>query len=215
MALEEAIDSRAPEKQVLVGILDLDNFKSVNDTLGHPIGDQLLLEVTKRLRNVIGSDMCSRMGGDEFGLIVCTSSRDDPGVIFDRYLEVLHEPFFVEGNRIEVRATIGYSSAPEDSTDADGLVMLADLALYEAKSTGRNRVGKFSRCCGRGHRRGRRRCTSWTEGSRKGSSISITSLRSTLRPVKWWPSRLFFGGTIPAAASSGPASSSRWRRKPE
>ncbi|CAJ0557595.1 unnamed protein product, partial [Mesorhabditis spiculigera] len=55
------------------------------------------------------------MGGDEFGLIVCTSSRDDPGVIFDRYLEVLHEPFFVEGNRIEVRATIGYSSAPEDS----------------------------------------------------------------------------------------------------
>ena len=144
VALEEAIDSRAPEKQVLVGILDLDNFKSVNDTLGHPIGDQLLLEVTKRLRDMIGSDMCSRMGGDEFGLIVCTSSRDDPGVIFDRYLEVLHEPFFVEGNRIEVRATIGYSSAPEDSTDADGLVMLADLALYEAKSTGRNRVGKFS-----------------------------------------------------------------------
>ncbi|MBR7508328.1 GGDEF domain-containing protein, partial [Mycobacterium tuberculosis] len=87
VALEEAIDSRAPEKQVLVGILDLDNFKSVNDTLGHPIGDQLLLEVTKRLRDVIGSDMCSRMGGDEFGLIVCTSSRDDPGVIFDRYLE--------------------------------------------------------------------------------------------------------------------------------
>ena len=126
------------------GFSTLDNFKSVNDTLGHPIGDQLLLEVTKRLRNVIGSDMCSRMGGDEFGLIVCTSSRDDPGVIFDRYLEVLHEPFFVEGNRIEVRATIGYSSAPEDSTDADGLVMLADLALYEAKSTGRNRVGKFS-----------------------------------------------------------------------
>ena len=79
-----------------------------------------------------------------------TSSRDDPGVIFDRYLEVLHEPFFVEGNRIEVRATIGYSSAPEDSTDADGLVMLADLALYEAKSTGRNRVGKFSPLLGEG-----------------------------------------------------------------
>ncbi|WP_424808726.1 putative bifunctional diguanylate cyclase/phosphodiesterase [Rhodococcus sp. 27YEA15] len=143
-ALAEAIRGRDAGAMVCVGILDLDNFKSINDTLGHPVGDQLLIEVTARLRKVFGSDLCARMGGDEFGLIVKVMPGGEPDPVFDRYLDALHEPFFVTGNRIEVRATIGWAFAPDDASDADAVVMAADLALYEAKATGRNRVGRFS-----------------------------------------------------------------------
>ncbi|RZL25966.1 MAG: EAL domain-containing protein [Rhodococcus sp. (in: high G+C Gram-positive bacteria)] len=142
-ALEQAIADR-DEGQVHVAILDLDNFKSVNDTLGHPVGDGLLLAVTERLCAVADSDVCARMGGDEFGFIARMPAGQSERGAFERYLDVLHDPFFVDGNRIEVRATIGFATNPNDSADVDELVMLADLALYEAKSTGRNRVGRFS-----------------------------------------------------------------------
>ncbi|NMM85530.1 diguanylate cyclase [Rhodococcus sp. SRB_17] len=142
--LERAINGRGNLDRVRVAILDLDNFKSVNDTLGHPVGDRLLLAVTDRLRTVAGSDVFARMGGDEFGIVAHVPAGRNSYVGFERYLDVLQEPFYIAGNRIEVRATIGYANNPDDAGDADELVMLADLALNEAKSTGRNRVGKFS-----------------------------------------------------------------------
>ncbi|MFE5644285.1 putative bifunctional diguanylate cyclase/phosphodiesterase [Rhodococcus sp. NPDC056516] len=140
--LSDALGSVRTGEQILVGILDLDNFKSVNDTLGHPVGDKLLISVAARLNRVVDGAMCARIGGDEFGLIVRGSQ--DSGTVFVRYLAALREPFFVRGNRIEVRASIGYASAPADSEDADTLVMSADLALYAAKSAGKNRVERYS-----------------------------------------------------------------------
>lgn len=142
--LVAALGSLRLEEQVFVGILDLDNFKSVNDTLGHPIGDKLLISVAARLNRASAGVICARIGGDEFGLIIRGSRERDGYAMLAHYLEVLREPFYVKGNRIEVRATIGYASAPGDSDDADTLVMSADLALYAAKSAGKNRVGRYS-----------------------------------------------------------------------
>lgn len=143
-ALEKALAGRDVLGQVYVAILDLDNFKSVNDTLGHQVGDRLLIAVTERLSAAAGPDICARMGGDEFGLIVEVPAGQSGLVDFERYLDILRDPFYVAGNRVEVRATIGFATSPDDSGDPDELAMLADLALYEAKTTGRSRVRRFS-----------------------------------------------------------------------
>ena len=140
--LSDALGTVRTGEEVLVGILDLDNFKSVNDTLGHPVGDKLLISVAARLNRVVDGAMCARIGGDEFGVVL--RGTGDGGEVFARYLDALREPFYVRGNRIEVRASIGYAGAPADSEDADTLVMSADLALYAAKSAGKNRVGRYS-----------------------------------------------------------------------
>lgn len=142
--LDSALDTSGNGEDVHVAILDIDNFKSVNDTLGHSVGDKLLIAVAARLDAVADKSTCARIGGDEFGLILRTESSSTADERFRRYLESLRAPFHVNGNRIEVRATIGYASSPHDSVESDGLVMFADLALYEAKAAGRNRVGRFS-----------------------------------------------------------------------
>ncbi len=143
--LSDALGTVRTGEEVLVGILDLDNFKSVNDTLGHPVGDKLLISVAARLNRVVDGAMCARIGGDEFGVVLRGGTGGDGGEVFARYLDALREPFYVRGgNRIEVRASIGYAGAPADSEDADTLVMSADLALYAAKSAGKNRVGRYS-----------------------------------------------------------------------
>ncbi|CUR54170.1 conserved membrane hypothetical protein [metagenome] len=128
-----------------LGILDLDNFKSVNDTLGHHIGDLLLVQVAHRLRQTAGSHaFLARLGGDEFGLLVQSNGRDDEREQkFQRYLDELRTPFLVEGNRLEIRASIGVASSSLDHTSPSGLLMSADLALYAAKEEGRNRVQFF------------------------------------------------------------------------
>ncbi|MFE5790401.1 putative bifunctional diguanylate cyclase/phosphodiesterase [Rhodococcus erythropolis] len=142
--LQSALETIRDGSYVRVGILDLDNFKSVNDTLGHPVGDKLLIAVAERLSRTLGGAGCARIGGDEFGLIVRRSDDGEGDAIFERCLQTLRAPFHVNGNRIEVNATVGYCSAPLDSDDVDTLVMFADLALYQAKSAGKNRVGRFS-----------------------------------------------------------------------
>ncbi|OYD67501.1 putative bifunctional diguanylate cyclase/phosphodiesterase [Rhodococcus sp. OK302] len=142
--LDAALDSTRIDQHVHVAILDLDNFKSVNDTLGHSVGDKLLIAVAARLDEVAEKGLCARIGGDEFGLIHRSPAEDISTARFADYLEALREPFLVNGNRIEVRASIGYASSPVDSEESDGLVMFADLALYDAKAAGRDRVGRFS-----------------------------------------------------------------------
>jgi diguanylate cyclase (GGDEF)-like protein len=127
-------------------MLDLDRFKAVNDSLGHAIGDSLLKAVGERLRRLVRDlDVVARLGGDEFAIIQIADSNqlDQVTVLANRVLSALTEPYDIDGRKIVVGTSIGISMAPKHADDADALVRHADLALYKAKSEGRNRFRFF------------------------------------------------------------------------
>lgn len=116
-------------------LLDLDNFKVINDSLGHTIGDELLIEVAQRLK-AIGrkSDTICRLGGDEFALIIrAPIQREKIQLVANRVLQALSEPFYILGNEIFITTSIGISLFPEDSSNRNELIKNVDLAMYEAK----------------------------------------------------------------------------------
>ena len=118
--------------------LDLDNFKGVNDTLGHPIGDKLLGIIAARVRGVVGEDdTIARLGGDEFAVLQSNSSADAAGKLARRLVEVISEPIHIDGQEINSSVSIGIALAPNDGSAADHLMKCADLALYRAKAEGR------------------------------------------------------------------------------
>jgi diguanylate cyclase (GGDEF)-like protein len=119
--------------------VDLDQFKQVNDTLGHPFGDQLLRCVADRLRGLIrDSDVVARFGGDEFVVLQAPVRRPEQvASLARRIVDVLGEPYQIEGHEIVIGASIGIAVAPNDGADADLLLKNADMALYRAKSDGR------------------------------------------------------------------------------
>ena len=121
-----------------IHLIDLDRFKTVNDTLGHPIGDLLLKEVAARLTALVRpGDMITRFGGDEFVILQINTSRQQAAhALASRVAKALKEPFHIAGHRIDVGASIGIAMAPHDGIDADELIKKADMALYAAKSTG-------------------------------------------------------------------------------
>ncbi len=121
-------------------LIDLDRFKAVNDTLGHPVGDKLLKEVSQRLKAVIRSnDILARFGGDEFVVLQPTvSGRQDAARLAQRLVKALSIPFDIDGHRIDIGTSIGIALAPRDGTDADELMRNADMALYAAKAGGGN-----------------------------------------------------------------------------
>lgn len=121
-------------------LLDLDHFKDVNDTLGHPIGDQLLVAVAARLRTCVREEeRPARLGGDEFALILANLRHpEDAAGIARKVINSLAEPFLIEGHEVRVGASIGVALCPLDGSDADDLLRKADLALYRAKEQGRN-----------------------------------------------------------------------------
>jgi len=125
--------------------LDLDRFKSVNDTLGHPVGDALLKAVAGRLQNVVReSDTVARLGGDEFAIIqVGPQSPADVEAVAKRIIAALAQPFKLGENIISIGTSIGITIAPEDGDNADQLMKNADLALYRTKSAGRGAFGYF------------------------------------------------------------------------
>jgi diguanylate cyclase (GGDEF)-like protein len=121
--------------------LDLDQFKHVNDTLGHPAGDQLLIEVARRLNaSLRDTDVLARFGGDEFAIIQENEQNQSEGAIklALRIIGILQEPFDLNGHRVSIGTSIGIAFAPEHGADAGTLLKKADLALYAAKSGGRN-----------------------------------------------------------------------------
>lgn len=124
-----------------VMFIDLDRFKRINDTLGHPTGDALLIEVAARLRLIIRSgDTIARVGGDEFMLLA--PEIHDPGHatrLAIKILESFEEPYELDGNELFVTASIGVALHPADGADAETLIKNADLAMYRAKDLGRNR----------------------------------------------------------------------------
>jgi diguanylate cyclase (GGDEF)-like protein/PAS domain S-box-containing protein len=126
---------------VTVMMIDLDKFKGVNDTFGHPTGDQLLIEVGRRLQATVReTDAVARLGGDEFAIIQEGGANQREGAIALalRIINAISQPFDLNGNRTNLGTSIGIVMAPEHDVDPEGLLKRADLALYNAKSNGRN-----------------------------------------------------------------------------
>ena len=120
--------------------LDLDQFKNVNDTFGHSMGDELLRQVAERILACTRvRDTVGRLGGDEFGLVAITSTElDDVANLAEKIIEALQKPFLLAGHDVTVTPSIGIAVSPADSTDTEALVKFADMAMYHAKSSGRN-----------------------------------------------------------------------------
>ncbi|WP_439572711.1 PAS-domain containing protein [Phreatobacter sp.] len=118
--------------------LDLDHFKGVNDTLGHPVGDQLLTVVAGRLGEAVGpTGLIARLGGDEFAIVLPATSAEAAGVLARRLVRLMAEPFVIDGHLLNTGLSIGIAMAPCDGMATDHLMKCADLALYRAKSEGR------------------------------------------------------------------------------
>lgn len=124
-----------------VFLLDLDRFKQVNDTLGHPAGDALLKQVAQRLERVVGKiGRVGRLGGDEFEVILPGKmERGQLGHMAGRIIESLSQPYSIEGSRVMIGASVGIALAPDDGVTSEALIRNADLALYAAKDGGRGR----------------------------------------------------------------------------
>ncbi|USH04428.1 diguanylate cyclase [Grimontia kaedaensis] len=138
MALELA---QVQERHITLAILDLDDFKPVNDEYGHPIGDECLKIVADRLlKQCRNQDTVARLGGDEFAIIYSGPvSREYLPVMAERLIESVGQPIFVDGIEIQVGLSIGYAFYPEHSDSCDSLIRHADEALYVAKNMGKNK----------------------------------------------------------------------------
>jgi len=133
--MEQAL---AQNEKFAIHFIDLDRFKAVNDSLGHPVGDKLLCAVTKRLQMAVrGADTVARLGGDEFAIIQLGAKPTDASELAVRLIELMSEPFDMMGNQIVVGASVGIAMAPTDGKDPDQLLRNSDMALYRAKSEGR------------------------------------------------------------------------------
>ncbi len=133
---------RAARRNDLLAVMeiDLDGFKNVNDTLGHPAGDRLLQIVARRLREVLrNEDIVARLGGDEFAIVMeSLGSADDAAIVADKIITAVAEPLDLDGHAARVTSSIGIALFPADGTDATALLKAADTALYVAKRDGRN-----------------------------------------------------------------------------
>ncbi|MEM7410997.1 MAG: EAL domain-containing protein [Myxococcota bacterium] len=139
-------DAKRNGSQLAVLFFDLDGFKAVNDNLGHPVGDELLVDVARRLRKMIRkSDMVARIGGDEF----LAAIRNVPNVkaaerVANHIREQIEKPYHLAGAECWVSASVGIAMFPENGADVDEVIRHADTALYHAKESGKNRVSVFS-----------------------------------------------------------------------
>ena len=123
-------------------LLDLDDFKEVNDILGHQAGDQMLIEVSRRLRNCVRpQDVVARLGGDEFVVLLVGSL--DPVAVAERIVDSLRVPLWIDGTMLRPSLSLGLASLNEDTVDASELLRRADVAMYAAKTAGKNRYLRF------------------------------------------------------------------------
>ena len=140
--LEKTIKSAERTKKMLVlAFLDIDSFKAVNDTMGHELGDQLLFEVAQILSHGIrSSDMIARFGGDEFIILLNDiTSEKDVMKILDKLIDMLSKPILLNGQTFSISVSVGVALYPQDGTDAKTLIKNADIAMYNAKTRGKNR----------------------------------------------------------------------------
>lgn len=137
-ALERA---RRSDERLALLFFDLDDFKSINDTLGHSSGDLLLQTVAARLReNIRATDTVARLGDDEFVILLNRLAQPEDGAhIAHKCLDALSQPMEMGGERVAVSASVGVSLYPDDGADSVTLLKAADTAMYQAKAQGRNR----------------------------------------------------------------------------
>lgn len=136
--LAAALENGAPA----VVMVDLDRFKPVNDSLGHPVGDALLCIVAQRLRSAVREeDVVARLGGDEFAVLLRVGATAER--LAERIVDLLGRPYLVDGHLVTISASVGVAAGPRDGADATTLIRNADLALLDAKGAGRRTVRVF------------------------------------------------------------------------
>lgn len=143
-ALKAALegDTGSAEGPVLL-LMDLDAFKSINDSLGHTAGDHVLITVGERIRSAVReSDVVARLGGDEFAIVLPAASPDQAGIVGHRILAALAEPVELPGRTVRCGASIGLSAGGDGKTPED-MLMEADVAMYASKAEGQNRLHRF------------------------------------------------------------------------
>jgi diguanylate cyclase (GGDEF)-like protein/PAS domain S-box-containing protein len=132
-------------QQFAVLFLDLDNFKYINDSMGHEIGDEILIFVANKLNEIIGKDgVCTRFGGDEFVVLMNIQNEKDVSIKAQKIINTLNEPFIMQEHEFFLTSSIGISIYPDDASTATELIKSADTAMYEAKRSGKNRYTFFS-----------------------------------------------------------------------
>lgn len=139
--LEHALEQAKREQlSAAVIFIDLDHFKNINDSLGHPVGDALLIQVAERLSTQVrNEDTVARLGGDEFTVLLeQLRNPQRAGAVAAKLINSFAEPFYVEGHQLHVTASIGISLSPHDGEDVATLLRNADSAMYQAKERGRN-----------------------------------------------------------------------------
>lgn len=144
--IEQAI-SQAHREQHSLGLmfLDLDRFKNVNDSLGHQVGDRMLMEVAKRLKGLVREeDTVSRLGGDEFIILLLGVDAEGSAHVASKIIRSMAEPFMIGGNELTITPSIGIAMYPEDGQGIETLLQCADSAMYKAKDTGRNNYRFFT-----------------------------------------------------------------------
>jgi len=138
--LKQRLEERAADEVLAVFFIDLDNFKEVNDSLGHAAGDSLLKDIARTLRRCVRpDDTVARLGGDEFVVLAECRAGELPAVSLAEILcAALDQPFMIEGHEVKVCASIGISMYPQDGDSSEALLQNADTALYRAKAAGGN-----------------------------------------------------------------------------
>lgn len=133
-------ESKRGHGKIALVMLDLDNFKAINDNLGHDTGDELLKEVASRLAGILRqTDTVCRMGGDEFALLISDITlKESVKEVAGRILENVRKPFNLHGFEGRITASLGVAIFPEDGDSLETLIKHADIAMYEAKRAGRD-----------------------------------------------------------------------------
>lgn len=146
-AFNQAIKDYIEQKnKFAVAFIDIDNFKNINDTMGHDYGNQVLIEIARRWNSILGEKhFLARLGGDEFALIISGyDDSSDAKALVERYQYCLKEKFLINGKDFYITASIGVSFYPDHATDSSILLRYADTAMYNAKSEGKHQICLFS-----------------------------------------------------------------------
>jgi diguanylate cyclase (GGDEF)-like protein/PAS domain S-box-containing protein len=139
------IDAKRDEQKVAILYIDLDDFKTINDSLGHGYGDMLLIEIVQIIKAAIReSDILCRVGGDEF-ILIAKDVKDDEKIkiLATKVLGLLKKPFIFNGISYKLSASMGISVYPEDANDVDSMIKHSDMAMYKAKHSGKNNFSFF------------------------------------------------------------------------